>query len=31
MTRFLDGPAAGIILELQRAPLYLRVTSRESE
>lgn len=25
MTRFLDGPAAGVVLRLQRAPLYLRV------
>lgn len=25
MTRFLDGPTAGVILSLRRAPLYLRV------
>ena len=25
MTRFLDGPAAGVVLSLQQAPLYLRV------
>ena len=25
MTRFLDGPAAGVLLALRRAPLYLRV------
>lgn len=26
MVRFLDGPAAGLVLWLRRAPLYLRVT-----
>lgn len=25
MTRFLDGPAAGVVLSLKRAPLLLRV------
>jgi|GEM_PF-6502906 len=25
MTRFLDGPAAGVVLALRRAPLFLRV------
>lgn len=25
MTRFLDGPAAGVVLMLRRAPLFLRV------
>lgn len=28
MTRFLDGPAKGKVLMLQRAPLYLRVTEK---
>lgn len=26
MTRFLDGPAKGVLLMLRRTPLYLRVT-----
>lgn len=25
MTRFLDGPAAGVVLMLRRAPVYIRV------
>lgn len=30
MTNFTDGPAAGTILELRRAPLFLRVVSGAS-
>lgn len=31
MTRFLDGPAAGVTLQLRRAPYFLRVTDNGTE
>lgn len=30
-TKFLDGPAMGVVLELQRAPLFLRVVADTHE
>lgn len=30
MIRFLDGPASGVVLQLRRAPLYLRVVADSS-